>query len=59
MEAEKAYIQRQIKRLQIARYRAEQKPNVPQEELANIERDLQILTNILCVLIQAEGKNET
>lgn len=59
MIAEKAYIQRQLKRLKIARYRAEQKPNVPQEELENIERDMQILTNILCVLIQAEGKNET
>lgn len=59
MIAEKAYIEKQIKSAQIAKARAERKPNVTKAEIENINTTLNILTSILDILIQAEGKNET
>ena len=56
MLAEKAYIERQIKQAQIAKARAERKPNVTQAELQNIENNLIILNNIIQILTEAEGK---
>ena len=56
MLAEKAYIEKQIKQAQIAKARAERKPNVTQAELQNIENNLIILNNILQILTEAEGK---
>jgi hypothetical protein len=57
MLAEKAYIEKQIKSAQIAKARAERKPNA-KAEIENINTTLNILTSILNILIQAEGKNE-
>ena len=56
MLAEKAYIEKQIKQAQIAKVRAERKPNVTKAEIENIENNLIILNNILQILIEAEGK---
>lgn len=56
MLAEKAYIEKQIKQAQIAKARAERKPNVTNAEIENIENNLIILNNILQILIEAEGK---
>lgn len=58
MRAEKTYIEKLIKQAQIAKARAERKPNVPLSELSHIENNLTVLKSILSVLQQAEGRNE-
>ena len=55
MTEELKYIDKQIRSAEISLYRAEQKPNCNEEEIANIKHKLLLLNNIREVLYEVHN----